>query len=177
VARIVQSISIPVELGGGLRTRDDVARTLDMGVHWAIMGTSALSNRPEVEKSVAEFGDRIIVGIDAKNGKAAVDGWVRTSDVTAIELARAVEAIGVKRIIFTDISTDGMLAGPNLDSTRAMCEAVSMEVTASGGVTTLDDIRKLRMLEALGVSSCIVGRALYSGTVDLREAIAAGRTY
>lgn len=172
VGRILEAIEIPVELGGGLRTRDDVARVLDLGVKWAIMGTSALSKPQELKRCLKEFGDRIIVGIDARDGRVAVQGWTETSDVSALDLAREMEALGVRRIIFTDIATDGMLAGPNVESTRAIAEAVSVDIIASGGVTTLNDLRVLKTLERLGVVGAIVGRALYSGTIDLAEAIA-----
>ena len=171
---ILKVVKAPVELGGGLRTRDDVARVLDMGVKWAIMGTSALSNRPELERCVQEFGDRLIVGIDARDGRVAVAGWTETSKVTALALARRVGRLGVGRIIFTDIATDGMLQGPNIESLRKMVEGVAIPLIASGGITTLDDVRKLKLLEPLGVIGCIVGRALYSGTIDLAEAVRAG---
>lgn len=174
VQAILQAVTIPVELGGGLRRRDDVARVLDMGVRWAIMGTSALSKRRELERCVKDFGERIIVGIDARDGRVAVAGWTETSDVSALDLARRVETLGVGRIIFTDIATDGMLQGPNVESLRGMAEAVKLPVIASGGITTLNDIRSLRMLEPLGVIGCIVGRALYSGTVSLAEAVRVG---
>lgn len=174
VEKVVKRLKIPVELGGGLRTRDDVARVVDLGVHWAIMGTSALANRPELEACVAQFPGRIIVGIDARDGRVAVSGWTQTSKVSALELALQVQSLGVSRIIFTDIATDGMLQGPNVESVRDLATATDMEIIASGGVTTLDDVRRLRMLEPDGVVGCIVGRALYSGTLELREAIAAG---
>lgn len=172
VGRILEAIEIPVELGGGLRTRDDVARVLDLGVKWAIMGTSALSKPQELKRCLKDFGDRIIVGIDARDGRVAVQGWTETSDVSALDLAHEMESLGVRRIIFTDIATDGMLAGPNVESTRAIAEAVSVDIIASGGVTTLNDLRVLKTLEPLGVVGAIVGRALYSGTIDLAEAIA-----
>jgi phosphoribosylformimino-5-aminoimidazole carboxamide ribotide isomerase len=172
VSRILEAIEIPVELGGGLRTRDDVARVLDLGVKWAIMGTSALSKPQELKRCLKDFGDRIIVGIDARDGRVAVQGWTETSDVSALDLAHEMESLGVRRIIFTDIATDGMLAGPNVESTRAIAEAVSVDIIASGGVTTLNDLRVLKTLEPLGVVGAIVGRALYSGTIDLAEAIA-----
>lgn len=174
VEQVVKRLQIPVELGGGLRTEEQVARVLDLGVEWAIMGTSALANRPELEACVARFPGRIIVGIDARDGKVALSGWTQTSKVSALELALQVQSLGVSRIIFTDIATDGMLQGPNLESVQDLAAATEAEVIASGGVTTLEDVRRLRLLEPLGVVGCIIGRALYSGTLDLREAIAAG---
>ena len=171
VKAILSAITIPAELGGGLRARDDVARVLDLGIHWAIMGTSALNNRPELERCLAEFGERIIVGIDAKDGIVAVQGWAEVSGMAALDLAREVVKLGVQRIIFTDIATDGMMRGPNVESTRALAEAVNAGIIHSGGITTIEDIRAVKALEGEGVVGCIVGRALYSGTVELGEAI------
>jgi len=172
VEQIIAAIEIPVELGGGLRTAADVARVLELGVGYSIMGTSALYDRSALAECVQRFGEQIIVGIDARDGKVAVKGWVEGSHVQAIELARQVEALGVRRIIFTDIATDGMLQGPNLPAIRRMAEAVQMEVVASGGITTIDDLLKLKELEDLGVIGAIVGRALYEGDIKLAEAIA-----
>ena len=174
VLSIIQTILIPVELGGGLRTREDVARVLDLGVRWVVMGTSALADRPELEKCLEEFGERIIVGIDARDGRVAAQGWTQTTDVEAVALAREMEEIGVQKIIFTDIGADGMLAGPNAGTFAEVAEAVSIPIIAAGGITTLDDIRKLKLLEDFGVAGCIIGRALYSGTIDLKEAIRVG---
>lgn len=171
VRAILEAVSIPVELGGGLRSRDDVARVLDLGVRWAIMGTSALRDRPELERCVAQFGERIVVGIDARDGKVAVAGWAETSEAGAVWLASEVEKLGVRRVIYTDIATDGMMAGPDVAATREMAEAVGLEIVHSGGITTLEDIRAVLALEPLGVVGCIVGRALYDGTLDLSEAI------
>jgi len=171
VRDIIAAVPIPVELGGGLRTVEQVARVLDAGVKWAILGTAAISNRPELQKCLERFGERIIVGIDARDGRVAVQGWTQTSDVEALELATQMEQLGVGKIIFTDINTDGMLGGPNIPAMKAMAQAVGIPVIASGGVTTLEDIRKLRGLERFGLEGCIVGRALYSGTIALAEAV------
>ena len=173
VADILAAVSVPVELGGGLRTAEDVRRVLEIGVQWAIMGTAALRNRSEVEAVVADFGDRIIVGIDARDGKVAVEGWTERSDVAAGELAREMARLGVGRLICTDIATDGMLTGPNVPAMRQLCEAVDVPVVASGGVSSIEDVRALRELEPLGLLGCIVGRALYTGDLSLPEAIAA----
>lgn len=174
VGQILRAVTCPVELGGGLRTRDDVARVLEMGVQWAIIGTSALANPEETARCLAEFPGRIIAGVDARDGRVAVKGWVETSDVSAARLAQQLQDQGVTQIIFTDIATDGMLAGPNIASVKTLAESLDIGVIASGGVTSLNDVRQLRLLEPSGVIGCIVGRALYSGTMDLREAIAAG---
>jgi phosphoribosylformimino-5-aminoimidazole carboxamide ribotide isomerase len=175
IEAIVKAISIPVELGGGLRTVQDVRRVLSLGVQWAIVGTSALRNRPAVEQAVAAFPGQIIVGIDARDGKVAVAGWVETSEVTAVDLAQQMQAIGVTRLICTDIATDGMMIGPNVESLRSIAQAVDIDVIASGGVSKLADIVALKALEPIGVIGAITGKALYEGTLDLAEAIAAAR--
>jgi len=176
IEAIVNAISIPVELGGGLRTVEDVRRVLGLGVNWVIMGTSALRQPEQLKAALAEFADRIIVGIDARDGKVAVSGWTETSDISAVDLAREMEAIGVQRLICTDIATDGMMVGPNIESLRSIAEAVSIEVIASGGVSKLADIVALKALEPLGIIGAITGKALYEGTLDLREAIQAGQS-
>jgi phosphoribosylformimino-5-aminoimidazole carboxamide ribotide isomerase len=175
VKAITEAVTIPVELGGGLRTRDDVARVLDLGVAWAIMGTSALRDRPALEAALVEFASQVIVGIDAKDGLVAVEGWVEASETTAVGLAREMEALGVARLICTDIATDGMLEGPNIDSLRAIASAVNTPVIASGGVTRVRDITALKAIEPLGVLGVIIGRALYTGDISLPAAIAAAR--
>jgi phosphoribosylformimino-5-aminoimidazole carboxamide ribotide isomerase len=144
---------------------------LDLGVRWAIMGTSALRDRPELERCVAQFGERIVVGIDARDGKVAVAGWAETSEAGAGWLAAEVEELGVRRVIYTDIATDGMMAGPNVAATREMAEAVGLEVIHSGGIATLADVRAVLELEPVGVVGCIVGRALCDGTLNLAEAV------
>lgn len=175
IEAIVGAVRIPVELGGGLRTRADVQRVLDLGVRWAIMGTSALRNPQAVQEAVAAYGERVIVGLDARDGRVAVSGWTETSDVSVLDLARQMETMGVQRLICTDIATDGMLAGPNLASLRAIAEAVDIEIIASGGVSSLQDIIALKTLEPLGVIGVITGKAIYEGTLDLKQAIAAAR--
>lgn len=175
IEAIVKAISIPIELGGGLRTVEDVQRVMDLGITWAIMGTSALRNREAVETAVAKFGERIIVGIDARDGKVAVSGWQETSEVSAVDLGLQMQALGVGKLICTDIATDGMMIGPNIESLRQMAEAVDTEIIASGGVSKLEDIVAVKALEPLGITGVITGKALYEGTLDLAEAIAAAR--
>ena len=171
IRSITAAVDIPVELGGGLRTVEDVRRALEAGVQWAIMGTSALRDRPAVEAAVETYPGRVIIGIDARDGLVAVDGWVKNSDVTAAELAAQMDVLDIAKIIFTDISTDGMMSGPNVESTRALAEAISTPVIASGGVTTLDDVSAICAIEPAGVTGMIIGRALYEGTISLPEAI------
>ena len=177
VAKIVEAIDIPVELGGGLRTVEDVQDVLELGVQWAIMGTVArrMRTRSELEEAIAQFGDQIIVGIDARDGKVAFEGWTQDSDIDAVELAQQMQQWGVERLICTDIATDGMLTGPNLAAMRQFCAAVDIPVIASGGVSSIEDVKALRELEPLGLLGCIVGRALYTGDLALSEAIAAAQ--
>ncbi len=175
VAEIVEAIDIPVELGGGLRTVEDVQNVLELGVQWAIMGTAALRNCSELEAVIAQFGDRITVGIDARDGKVAVEGWTAGSDVDAVQLAQQMEQLGVERLICTDIATDGMLSGPNVAAMRQFCQAVDIPIVASGGVSSVKDVKALRELETQGLLGCIVGRALYTGDLALPEAIAAAQ--
>jgi phosphoribosylformimino-5-aminoimidazole carboxamide ribotide isomerase len=158
-----------VQLGGGLRSLEAIEAALNLGVYRVIIGTSALSG-DLVARAVERFGsERIVVGIDAKNGLVATNGWVDVTDVRATDLARRVGEAGVKAIIYTDIAKDGMMAGPNFDEMAAMGRT-GLSIIASGGVASLDDIRKLMAID--GVSGAILGKALYTGAVDLGEAIA-----
>ncbi len=172
VEEIMRAVNIPVQLGGGLRTVEDVKRVLDLGVQWAIMGTSALKNRAVVDQAAAQFPGRIIAGIDARDGWVALEGWVENSRVRAIDLAVEIGKLGVAKIVFTDVATDGMLRGPNISAIRALSEAVTTPVIASGGVSSLADVEALCDLADSGVTGMIIGRALYEGTIALPEAIA-----
>ena len=168
LASILQTVDVPVEFGGGLRTDADVSVVITMGVARAIIGTQAAATPDWVRDMCLRHPGKIAAGIDARNGMVAVEGWTEASSIKAADLAKNMAALGVCAIIFTDISRDGMLAGPNFAATAALAEAVSVPVIASGGVSSLDDIRKLM---ATRVSGAIVGKALYAGTIDLAEAI------
>lgn len=172
---IVAAVAIPVDLGGGLRTLEDITTVLDLGVRWVLLGTSALTGPEVLVAALERFGDAIAVSIDARDGRVAIEGWVETSDLPALELARRVEALGVREIVHTDILSDGMLSGPNLPALREIAGGTNLRVIAAGGVKTLDDIRALRKLEPLGVVGAISGRALYTGDLPLAEAIRVGR--
>lgn len=172
---IVAAVDIPVDLGGGLRTLDDVATVLDIGVRWVLLGTSALTSPEVLAAALERFGDAICVSIDARDGRVAIEGWVETSDLPALELARRVEQMGVREIVHTDILSDGMLSGPNLPALREITESTDLRVIAAGGVKTLDDIRVLRELEPQGLVGAISGRAIYTGDLPLAEAIRVGR--
>lgn len=168
IVRIADKLNIPIEVGGGVRNMECVEKYLDNGINRVIIGTSALSNPDFVREAVAKYGERIVVGIDAKDGMVAVNGWEEVSNTSAIDLAKQMEKIGVKTIIYTDIATDGMLKGPNVKAMEEMTEAVSIDVVASGGVSSVDDIKKLK---CTGVEGAIVGKALYTDTLCLKDAI------
>jgi phosphoribosylformimino-5-aminoimidazole carboxamide ribotide isomerase len=173
IEAIVRSIDIPVEVGGGLRDVASVQKIFDLGVKWAILGTVAVE-RPELVGELAKlFPQQIIVGIDARDGKVATNGWLETSTITATDLARQMVQLGAAAIIYTDIHRDGTLSGPNLDALRELATSIEIPIIASGGVSSLRDLLNLLGLEALGVQGAIVGKAIYTGDVDLREAILA----
>ena len=169
VAAMAAAVRIPVQLGGGLRTLRDVDQALASGVDRVIVGTAACADPDLLDALLATHGDRVAVGIDARDGKVAVRGWAETTDRSAVDLARDVGERGVRRIIVTDIATDGMLSGPNLDGLAAVCEAFPGAVIASGGVSCATDVRAIARLRPGRIEGVIVGRALYTGQYDLRE--------
>ena len=164
---------VHIQLGGGIRHLQTVAYWLDKGVRRVILGTAALKNPDLVKRACAAWPGRVAVGIDARNGRVAVEGWAETSDITAPELAEKFEDCGVAAIIFTDIDRDGALQGPNIDSTEALAKALSIPVIASGGVSSPDDLLALRARAESGIEGAISGRALYDGRLDLAEALSA----
>lgn len=170
VAAVIGAVSIPVEVGGGIRTVEDARRWLEQGADRVILGSVAV-REPEVVRAAArEWPDRVAVAIDARAGQVAVDGWTRTAPVAAVELARRVRGWGVGRVQYTDVARDGGLGGLDVAPIEALARAAGARVTAGGGVATLDDLRALRALEPLGVDEVIVGRALYDGRFRLAEA-------
>ncbi len=173
VRSIVEAVDIPVELGGGIRTDDDIRTTLECGVARVIIGTRAINDVDALSRLVDEFGDKIVVGIDARDGFVQVNGWVETSSVKALELAAIVSGAGVSTIIYTDTATDGMLKGHNVAATDEMCRHVKCNVVASGGVSSVDDINALVQLGHDNLQGAIVGKALYDGVVTLEELLAA----
>lgn len=173
VKRIVDAIDIPIEFGGGVRSLDDVQRLCDVGVARVVLGTVAAESPSRLKDFVNSFGSKICVGIDARDGRVMTRGWETATPLTAIELARSVAECGVERIIYTDIARDGALVGPNIQQTLAVAEAANVRVTASGGVSSLDDIKRLREAGDVRVDSVIVGKALYEGKFKLEEAILA----
>jgi phosphoribosylformimino-5-aminoimidazole carboxamide ribotide isomerase len=171
IARLAAGLRIPIEVGGGVRSVERAALLIDQGVDVVIFGTSALREPDVVAAACARFPRRIAVGIDARDGMVAVQGWTETSTITAVDLAQRIAKLGATRIIYTDISRDGTQQGVNVAATREVARAISIPVTASGGVGSLADIEVLLPCEVDGVDSVIVGRALYTGAVRLPEAL------
>lgn len=173
----IVAVGMKVELGGGLRSREAVARVLAAGVNRAVIGTRAAESENFVRELVAEFGDRIAIGIDAKEGKVAVKGWVDTTALGAVALAQRMDALGVATIIYTDIGTDGMLTGPNFGAQEIMLQSVKARVIASGGVSRREDVVKLTELSHryANLDGVIVGKALYEGRVQLPDLLAIAR--
>jgi phosphoribosylformimino-5-aminoimidazole carboxamide ribotide isomerase len=171
IQQIVSSINIPVQIGGGIRTLSTIQMYLDMGVSRIVLGTEAIRNPDHVAEFCVKFPDQIVIGIDAKNGMVAVEGWTETTSVTAIDLAKKFENTGVAAINFTDIHRDGMQTGPNIQATKALAEAISIPVVASGGVSTIKDIENLLEVAKHGIVGVICGRSLYEGTLDLSDAM------
>lgn len=172
IEAILKAIAIPAQLGGGIRDLATIEAYLALGLSRVIIGTAAQREPQLVSEACRLFPGRIVVGIDAKNGLVAVQGWAEVTNVTAVELARRFAGDGVAAIIYTDIARDGMLQGPNLEATRALAEAAGIPVIASGGVSSLRDIENLLAIEQYGVTGVITGKAIYSGSLDLREAVA-----
>ncbi len=169
--RVAQNTSLKIEVGGGIRSMDTVDFYLSNGIERVILGSAAIKNPQFVAEAVQKYGERIAVGIDAKNGKVAAEGWLDDSEVDYLELARQMEQLGVRYIIFTDISKDGTLAGPNLVQLDAINKAVSCNIIASGGICNIEDIEALKKL---GVYGAICGKSLYKGTLELEAALAVG---
>lgn len=172
VGRIASAVSIPVQLGGGVRTLEQIGKALELGVHRVVLGTKATSEG-FLTRAIEKFGaEKLVVGIDARDGKVAVSGWTKQTELSATDFAKQVFQLGAYRMVFTDISTDGMMVGPPLDSIRRLCDTVGCFVIASGGVSTVEDIQKLQDLNAPNLEGVIVGKALYEKKFTLREALA-----
>jgi phosphoribosylformimino-5-aminoimidazole carboxamide ribotide isomerase len=171
VEQIVKSVGIPVQLGGGIRDRATIEAWLGKGVARVIIGTAAVRDPALVKEAAKAFPGRVAVGLDARDGKMAVEGWAKTSELAALEIACRFEDAGVAAIVYTDIARDGMLKGLNLDATIALAAALSIPVIASGGFASLDDVRALLAARAQKLAGAIVGRALYDGRLDAAEAL------
>jgi phosphoribosylformimino-5-aminoimidazole carboxamide ribotide isomerase len=168
IRKMRDKTSLHIELGGGMRSLKHIGQMLDAGIDRVILGTVAITDRALLEEALARWGEHIVVGLDARNGQVAISGWRETSQVQATSLATELGEIGVQRFIYTDITRDGALKGPNLDALREIQQVISCSLIASGGVSSIDD---LRSIAALGIEGAIVGKALYTGDVDLATAI------
>ena len=169
IKSIIKTIKIPLQLGGGIRSLEAIERWLDLGVSRVILGTIAAKNPEIVKEACKKFPTKIVVGIDAKDGLVATEGWVKTSETTVLELAKKFEDCGVAAIIYTDISRDGMLSGFDFEGTKALAQNLKIPVIASGGMSSIDDVEKVAQLEKFGVSGVIIGRALYEKKISLTD--------
>ncbi len=176
ITEIALSIKIPFQVGGGLRTRGDVERLLAMGASRVIIGTRAVENAAFMEELLKHYGpQKIVLGIDARDGMVAIEGWVEESSLQALEFGKIMRKMGVETAIYTDISRDGLLQGPNLAAIEKMARTTKLKIIASGGVSTIKNIKALKKMEGLGVSGAIVGKALYDQKITLHEALSAAR--
>ena len=172
IKEICKTVNVPVQTGGGIRSISDIEAKLECGISRVIIGTKAVSDAEFVKEAVKRYGDKIVIGIDAKDGMVAIEGWEKTSEYQAVEFAKKMEEIGVKTIIYTDIATDGTLMGPNVDAMREMVNNTNMDIIASGGIGNIEHIKALI---PTGVEGVITGRALYTGNINLCDAIKAGK--
>jgi phosphoribosylformimino-5-aminoimidazole carboxamide ribotide isomerase len=172
VDRILEAISLPLQLGGGIRDTATIEAWLEKGVTRVIIGTAAVRDPPFVKQAARDYPGRVAVGLDARDGRVAVEGWAATSELTALEIARRFEDVGVAAIIYTDVARDGMLTGLNLEATIELAEAVSIPVIASGGLASIDDVKALLAPRAAKLAGAIAGRALYDGRLSAAAALA-----
>ncbi|MFP4446499.1 MAG: 1-(5-phosphoribosyl)-5-[(5-phosphoribosylamino)methylideneamino]imidazole-4-carboxamide isomerase [Desulfosudaceae bacterium] len=175
IESIIARVNTPVQVGGGIRDMDTLRMYMDRGVAKAVIGSSAVDQADFIQAACREFPGRIVLGIDARDGRVAIEGWTETTEITAVELARRYEKSGLAAVNFTDISRDGMQTGPNIPAIRDFAQSVDMPVVASGGVSSLADIEALAEIQDCGVTGVITGRALYEGRLDLAAAITAAR--
>lgn len=171
IQSIVEEVNVPVQVGGGIREINTIETYIKMGVQSVILGTMALRDKNFVRKACNMFQGNIILGIDAKDGKVAVTGWTEQTTESAIDVAKGYEGYGLAAIVYTDIKRDGMETGVNIEATQSIAEAVDIPVIASGGVSSIRDIQKLRDVEKFGITGVIIGKALYSGAISLKDAI------
>lgn len=175
IKKIIENVDMPVQVGGGIRSIENIEMLLDLGVSRVILGSIAVKNPEIVKEACRKFPGQIVVGIDAKDGEVAVEGWGVSAGISAVELAKKMANVGVERIIFTDIARDGMLSGVNVSATANLAEKSGVKIIASGGVSSLEDLIELKKYEAKGIEGAIIGKAIYTGAIDLKEAIKAVR--
>ena len=169
LSKVAKAIDVPIQVGGGIRDEKRVKELLDLGINRVIVGTMAIENKELLKELIEKYGnDKIVVSIDAKNGKVATHGWEKVSDIDSVDLCKELEQIGVKTIVYTDISKDGMLEGPNFDIYKELSQKTSLDIIASGGVTSIDDVKRLLDMNMYGA---IIGKALYDNRIDLKEVL------
>lgn len=171
IKRLLSALKIPLEIGGGIRTMETIKTYMDLGIKRVILGTAAVENKALVACAAAVYGEKIVVGIDADKGMVKTKGWLVETEVSALELALDMRELGIERIIYTDISRDGTLTGPNLEETLELAKNSRLKVTASGGMSSMEDVRRVLALEKDGVDEVILGKALYENKIDFREAL------
>ena len=171
IKKILAAVKLPVQIGGGMRTLEAARQMLDIGVERVIIGTSAALDSNLAEMLFHELGEHVILGLDARDGYVAIKGWEETTREEAVDFAQRMQALGARRVIYTDISRDGMLQGVNIPAMKKMAESLDIPIIASGGVSTIDDIRKLKELEQTGIEGAILGKALYTGALTLADAL------
>ena len=171
IKEILQVVDIPTELGGGIRSMEQIDQLLAMGITRVILGSVAVKNPDLVREACTKYGERIVVGIDAKDGIVAMEGWGKSGNIGVVELAKKMKDAGVKTIIYTDISRDGTLSGVNVEATIKLAQESGVKIVASGGVKSLEDIKALKKQEAVGIEGVIAGKSIYMGTLDLAAAI------
>ncbi|MFQ3549561.1 MAG: 1-(5-phosphoribosyl)-5-[(5-phosphoribosylamino)methylideneamino]imidazole-4-carboxamide isomerase [Armatimonadota bacterium] len=171
ITKIVNKVDVPVQVGGGIRSLETAYQLINIGVERVIFGTSVALNHTFAEKIFGELQDKAILGVDAKNGKVAIKGWEETIEDTAIDFALKMQNLGARRVIYTDISKDGMLEGANIEATKKLAEALNIPIIASGGVSSILDIKQLSQLENIGIEGAILGKALYTGKLSLEDAL------
>jgi len=170
LVRRIAGLGVPVQTGGGVRDVATLLKLIETGARWVILGTAAIADRHVLEEALNRFGDQVIVGIDARDGHVRTEGWLRTELVSPHELAREMRDLGCRRVIYTNIASDGTLSGPDVEGLKELSRLGGLQLTASGGIGTLEHLKMLRALESSGVDSCIVGKAFYEGALDLATA-------
>ena len=175
IEKIVKSVPAEIEVGGGIRNIETIKRYISIGVKYVILGTIAIESPDVLIEATQRYPKKIILGIDAKDGRVAVEGWIKGSELTPIEIAKRFENYDIASIIYTDIKRDGMKTGPNIESTKKLASSTNIPIIASGGVATIEDIKKIIDLSSYGIEGIIIGRALYDGDIDLKEAIKIAR--
>lgn len=169
LSKVAKSVDVPIQVGGGIRDEKRVKELLDLGINRVIVGTMAIENKELLKELIEKYkAEKIVVSIDAKNGKVATHGWEKVSDIDSVDLCKELEQIGVKTIVYTDISKDGMLEGPNFDIYKELSQKTSLDIIASGGVTSIDDVKRLLDMNMYGA---IIGKALYDNRIDLKEVL------